>query len=257
MTYEYEYESPYISETLQQIIPADQFIPLFEDPPTMLDYSEGSGKSWLGIQMQVLTKDMAAYWNLKDTYGVIINKVSSGSPAEKAGLKSGDILLSFADQKFQGFDKRNLDILRDNVRNQPEGNVTATILRNKKTQTLTIYLESAPKSRFLAEEYSDKLLGVGVKELTQDYILTNDLDFGTEGVWVSRVEDAGAAGLAGIELNDLIIQVNGKTVKNLADFRDITTALPRMKDVYIEVFLNRGGKTRFTYIKTMPDEDDQ
>jgi serine protease Do len=251
----YEYESPYISETLQQIIPADQFTPLFKDPPTILDYSEGSGKSWLGIQIQVLTKDMAAYWNLKDTYGVIINKVSPGSPAEKAGLKSGDILLSFADQKFQGYDKKNLDILRANVRNQPEGNVTATILRNKKIQTLTINLESAPKSRFLAEEYSDKLLGVGVKELTQDYILTNDLDFGTEGVWVSRVEDAGAAGLAGIEINDLIIHVNGKTVKNLADFRNITTALPRMKDVYIEVFLNRGGKTRFTYIKTMPDDD--
>ena len=254
--YDYEYDAPYNSETLLQIIPAGQFLSLLLDPPTMQTQSEGSGKSWLGIQMQVLTKEMAAYWNLGKTSGIIINKVSQESPAEKAGLQAGDILLSIADLKFQGYDKKNMDVLRAYVRNQPEGKVQAQILRDNKAITLTVPLESAPKSRFLAEEYSDKFLGLGVKELTQDYIISNDLDFNTAGVWVSRVEDGGAGGLADIEVNDLILKINEETVKNLEDFRSITAALPRSKDTYIEVFVHRQGKTRFIFIKTLPDDEE-
>jgi len=253
--YDYDYDSPYNNETLMQIIPADQFVSLLENPPVLFSQSEGSGKSWLGIQMQILTKEMAAYWNLGNASGIIVNKVSPGSPAEKAGLQEGDILLSIGDLKFHGYDKKNLDILRSYVRNQPEGKIQTGLLRHHKPLRLTITLESAPKSRFLAKEYSDQLLGIGVKELTQDYIISNDLDFNTNGVWVSRVEDGGAGGLADIEVNDLILQINGKTVKNLEDFKQITSTIPKSKDVYVEVFLNRQGKTRFVFIKTLPDED--
>jgi serine protease Do len=253
--YDYDYDAPYNNETLMQIIPTDQFIRLLENPPVLLAHSEGSGKSWLGIQMQILTKRMAAYWDLDNTSGIIINKVSPGSPAEKAGLQKGDILISIGDLKFHGYDKKNLDILRTYVRNQPEGKIQAALLRHHKQLTLDITLESAPKSRFLAEEYSDQLLGLGVKELTQDYIISNDLDFNTNGVWVSRVEDGGAGSLAGIEVNDLILQINGKIVKNLEDFKRITAAIPKSKDIYVEVFLNRQGKTRFVFIKTLPNED--
>ena len=253
--YDYDYDTPYNNETLLQIIPADQFTDLLRNPPILLTHSEGSGKSWLGVQMQILTKEMAAYWGLDKSSGIIINKVSPGSPAKKAGLKQGDILISIGNLAFHGYDKKNMDILRSYVRNQPEGEIEARLLRNKKPLKLKIKLESAPKSHFLAEEYSDELLGLGVKELTQDYILNNDLDFNTNGVWVSRVEDGGAGGLADVEVNDLILKIDGKTVRNIEDFKQITAAIPKSKDVYVEVFLNRQGKTRFVFIKILPDTD--
>ncbi len=252
--YDYEYEAPYANETLLQITPSAQFFKLIKNPPKILSQKEGSGKSWLGIQMQILTKDMAAYWGLNNTFGIIINKVTTASPAEKAGLKQGDIIISLGDLKFQGYDKKNLDVLRTYVRNLPEGNISADIMRDKKLTTLTIPLESAPKSRFLAEEYSNGFLGIGVKELTQDYIINNDLDFNTEGVWVSRIEDAGAASIAGIEINDLILQINESEIKDLEEFERNTKNIQDSSEKYIQIFLKRMGKTRFVYIKMLPDD---
>ncbi len=252
--YDYGYEAPYSNETLLQILPAVQFLNILDNPPKHLSQKEGSGKSWLGIQMQILTKDMAAYWKINNTTGIIINKVSPGSPAEKAGLKPGDIILSFGELKIQGYDKKNLDVLRVFVRNLPEGDISADIMRDKKLKTLTISLESAPKSRFLAEEYSNGHLGIGVKELTQDYISNNDLDFNTEGVWVSRLEDAGAASLGGIGINDLILRINESEIKNLKDFEKNIKDIHESGEEYIQIFLNRQGKTRFVYIKVLPDD---
>ena len=254
--YEYSFDDPSMGQSLFQIVPAGQFLPLFENPPRLVTQKEGSGKSWLGIQMQILTKDMAAYWDLKEKNGIIINKVLPGSPANKAGLKPGDIILSFGNLQISSYDKKNLDILRDYVRNLPEGNIPARILRDKKSMELSIYLESAPKSRFLAEEYSDEFLGLGVKELTQDYIINNDLEFDTEGVWVSRIEDAGAASLGGIDINDFILSINDEEIKSLEDFTDSTKDLKESEMEYIQVFLKRQGKTRFIFIKTLLDDSE-
>ena len=252
--YEYSFDDPSMGFSLFQIIPSIQFLPLFAEPPRLVMQKEGSGKSWLGIQMQILTKDMAAYWDLKKKNGIIINKILSGSPAEKGGLKAGDIILSFENLQIDSYDKKNLDILRDHIRNLPEGNITAQILRKKKEREATIYLESAPKSRFLAEEYSDEFLGLGVKELTQDYIINNDLKFDADGVWVSRIEDAGPASLAGIDVGDLILSINDDEIKNLKDFADNTKEVKESKSDYTQVFLKRQGKTRFVFIKTFLDD---
>ena len=135
--------------------------------------------------------------------------------------------------------------------------MTAKILRNKKPIEITVTLESAPKSRFLAEEYSDPVLGLGVKEITQDYVINNDLDFDTEGVWVSRIEDAGAASLGGIDINDLIIKINDYDIKDLADFEKHTKNMKNSDLEYIEIFLNRNNKTRFVFVKLMFTDDNQ
>jgi len=252
--YDYGYEAPYTNETLLQITPAAQFFNILDNPPKLLSQKDGSGKSWLGIQMQILTKDMSAYWGINKTNGIIINKVSPNSPAEKAGLKSGDIIVSLGELKIQGYDKKNLDVLRAYVRNLPEGDITANIMRDKKPKNLTVQLESAPKSRFLAKEYSNSPLGIGVKELTQDYIISNDLDFNTLGVWVSRIEDAGAASLGGIDINDLILRINDSEIKGLKDFEKNTKDIHKSGEEYVQIFLNRRGKTRFVFIKILPDD---
>jgi S1-C subfamily serine protease len=169
---------------------------------------------------------------------------------------AGDIILSFGDLQIDSYDKMNLDILRDHIRNLPEGNVKVQILRKKKAREATIYLESAPKSRFLAEEYSDEFLGLGVKELTQDYIINSDLDFGTEGVWVSRIEDAGLASLAGIDVSDLILTINDDEIKNLEDFANSVNELKKTNSDYAQVFVKLQGKTRYVFIKTMRNDTD-
>ena len=113
----------------------------------------------------------------------------------------------------------------------------------------SVILLSPPK-----EEYSDEFLGLGVKELTQDYIINNDLEFDTEGVWVSRIEDAGKASLGGIDVNDLILKINDEEIRDLEDFSDSTRNLKDSKLDYVQVFLKRQGQTRFVFIKTLLNE---
>jgi serine protease Do len=235
---------------LTEILPAQYFIPLIENPPRLVIQKEGGGKSWLGIQMQVLSRDMAEYWGLAGARGIIVTSIVPLSPAEKAHLQLGDIITAIGNFQVNSDDEKILDVFRNHVRSLPEGVVSVQIIRNHHLLSVAVFLESTPKSQYLADEVYDEKLGVRVNELTQDLILNNDLDFDTEGVWVSRVEEAGPASLAGLEVNDLILSIDGINIKNLADFREMVRKLEQQRPVYIQIFVQRERITQFVYIKT-------
>jgi serine protease Do len=234
---------------LKVVLPANQFSNLLLDPPKLTLLKQGGGKSWLGIQMQVMTTDMANYWDLGNTRGIIVNSIVPNSPAQLAGLMPGDIITSIGKLQIKDENKQNLNIFRNYVRSLPEGNVTLKIIRNQKLTSLQVNLKSAPKSQILAEEHSVQQLGLSVKELTQDIFLNYDIDFTTQGVWVSRVEEAGTASIGGLVIDDLILEVNNRKVKNLKGFKNIIEDIYKEKHDYIQFFVLNNSKTRFVYIK--------
>ncbi len=203
--------------------------------------------------MQVLTSEMAAYWDLDTLNGIIIIRVVQNSPAEKAGLQIGDIITRMGNLPVRGEDSQIIDILRNHIRSLPEGPVSVTIWRDRKPIDKTIILESSPKSQFFAEEYSEEQLRFSVKELTQDIIIENDLDFDTEGVWVTRVEEAGAASLSGLIVDDLILTIDDNIIRNLEDFKREIRKSIKSNPALIQVFVKRNDNTLFIYIK--PDEN--
>jgi serine protease Do len=233
-----------------EILPARYFIPLIENPPQLVTQKEGGGKSWLGIQMQVLKREMAEYWDLPNINGIIVTSIVPLSPAEKAKLQLGDIITAFGDFQIKSDDEKIIDVFRNYVRSLPEGEVNMQVLRDRQPMTVKVHLESAPKSQYLADEFFDENLGLKVKELTQDMFLNNDLDFDTEGVWVSRVEEAGAASLAGLEVDDLILSIDDIKIKSLADFREMVQKLEQQQPDYIQAFIQREQITQYVFIKT-------
>ncbi len=241
-----------VENEIAEILPARYFIPLIENPPQLVTQKEGGGKSWLGIQMQVLTKDMADYWNLPDIHGVIVSSIVPLSPAEKAKLRLGDIITAIGDFQIKSDDKKVIEAGRHYIRSLPEGEVNLQIIRDHQPMSVKVQLESTPKSRYLADEFFDENLGLRVKELTQDLFINNNLDFDTEGVWVSRVEEAGAASLAGLEVDDLILSIDDLKIKSLADFREIVQKLKQQQPDYIQVFIQREQITQYVFIKTGP-----
>jgi serine protease Do len=234
---------------LTEILPLRYFAHLIAKPPQPVIQKEGSGKSWLGVQTQILTRDMAEYWGLNNAHGLLINYVIPRSPAEKAKLQMGDIITSIENFQIVNDDEKTEDLFRDYIRSLPEGTITIQVLRDYQPLVISAYLESTPKSQFLAEESFDDNLGVSVKELTQDLILDNDLEFDTEGVWVSRVEEAGAAGLAGLEVNDLILSIDSTKIRNPVDFESVIHSLEKRRPEYIQVFVRREQITQFIFIK--------
>ena len=241
------------NSTIIEILLATDFNKLIANPPILSEMKNGTGKSWLGIQMQILTKDMAKYWDLVDTSGIIINKIVPDSPSEVAGLEIGDIIISINDFRIKGDDKKNLDVFRDYVRNLDEKNVALKYIRDGKIYSTDVNLRSAPKSQSLADEKLIKDLGFSVKELTQDIFLNYNIDFDTEGVWVSQVESAGIASIAGLQLSDLILKINDKTISNLDDFDRYLQEILREKPEYIQFFILRQDKTQFLFLKIRKD----
>lgn len=247
--FDYDLEQPGDGQDVIEILPAKNFIAIIENPPKIVARKKGSGKSWLGIQMQALTRDMTEYWGLDQDGGIVVNSIVQGSPADQAGLKVGDIITSIGDLQIQGEDKKNLDVFRNYVRSLPEGNVTLKLVRVQKPLTVKVHLKSAPISQFLAEEISEENLGLTVKELTQDIIINNDLDFDTEGVWVSRVEEAGPASLGGLSVDDLILSLNDSQIGNLTEFEKKIQEINQEKPEYVQFFIRREGKTQFIFVK--------
>jgi serine protease Do len=232
---------------------ADDFQKLISNPPKMSELKNGTGKNWLGIQMQILTKDMANYWDLENTSGIIINKIVPDSPTENAGLKIGDIITAIDDFQISGDDKKNLDIFRTHVRNLDKKDVDIKYIRDGKTYSSHITLRSAPKSQFLAEEKINEELGFSVKELTQDIFLNYNIDFDTEGVWVSKVESAGIASIAGLRMGDLILKINNKTISNIDEFEKSLNSVLEKNPEYIQFFILRQNKTEFLFLKIRKD----
>ncbi len=247
--YVYDAENISSRQTLIEVLLANDFIKFVDNPPTMTAVKKGIGKSWLGIQMQILKKDMAEYWDIDKTFGLIVNKVVPNSPAEDAGLKIGDIITGVGNFKINGEEDKNLTMFRNYVRSLPEGLVDISFIRNGKVNTLQIFLRSAPKSQFLAEELPVEEIGFSIKELTQDIFMNYNIDFDTEGVWVSRVENAGIANIAGLFVGDIILKVNDLVVKNLNGFRDNIKEVFEDKPDYIQLFVLRNNKTLFLYLK--------
>jgi len=252
-SYGYQAEMMESQSTIIEILLASDFTKLISNPPKFSDMKNGSGKSWLGIQMQILTDDMAQYWNLVNTSGVIINKIVPDSPSEKAGLKIGDVIISIDNFNIKGEDKKNLVMFRNHVRNLGEKNVKVEYIRNGDTFSTIVKLRSAPKSQFLAEEKLNQELGFSVKELTQDIFLNYNIDFDTEGVWVSKVESAGIASIAGLRLGDLILKINNKSISNINEFESILNSILETEPEYLQFFILRQNKTQFFFLKTRKD----
>lgn len=236
--------------SITQILPATYLTGLISNPPKMQLQKNGTGKSWIGIRMQILTKEMAAYWGISETRGIIINSIVHDSPANKGGLQVGDIVTKIDGFTLQGDEEQDLESFRSYIRSLPEGPVTVEYIRENRKVTATIELENAPMSKFFAEEFSEEFLRFSVKELTQDIILENDLEFNTEGVWVSRVEEGGPAGLSGLMINDLILAIDDQPVKDLDGFKKITGVNGNKRPPYIKLFVKRDNKTLFIFVKT-------
>lgn len=179
-------------------------------------------RGMLGVTIQSVDSDLAQSMNLPSARGAIVTSVSNGGPAEKAGIKRGDVITAV--NKLPVADNNNL---RNLVASLPPGsNVEVTALRNGRDQNFQVALAELPnKPQPDSDDESTDSTGVGngkfgltVQPLTADTASRYGLDASDEGVLVIRVDPAGSAANAGIRQGDLIQEVNRQPVKTPAEF---------------------------------------
>ena len=198
-------------------------------------------RGWLGVSVQEVTKDLADSFKLGNPRGALIGNVLKNSPAERAGLKNGDVILSFNKQKiiYSG----DLPLIVGRIK--PDTTVDAVIFRSgieKKMRVKVGILEEIKTEKIIpaAEDKIDDLLGLKllpVKELSSEKVEQLKVE---SGVFVEEVKD-GPAKDAGIQVGDVITTMAFKEVSNLEDYNSILSELSTEDNLAVRIVRNGNG----------------
>jgi serine protease Do len=178
-------------------------------------------RGWLGVALQPLTPELARSFNAKDTKGVLVSDVVPDSPASKAGLKPGDILLEFEGKKTE----EPADLQRAVGLTSPGNTAKMKVWRDSAERTVELKIGEAPDDREAQQRSGSRAtpsaLGMDVRPITPE--IARQLNLRTnEGVIVSRVEEGSTAAEAGIQRGDVIREINRQKVRGLADYERFT-----------------------------------
>lgn len=204
-------------------------------------------RGWLGVGIQELTEELAAQFGVKPEDGVLVGNVMQDSPAERGGMKTGDIL-----QEFNGTRISNVRQLQREVAQTSVGSpAQVRVLREKKPLMLSIVLGEQPTDLAATSEpaappsEAAERFGLTVQDLTpelRDQLRLKDPD----GVVVSGVEEGGPAARAGIRPGDVITEANREPVRSTHDFARILGQMRRGQNLLLLV--RRDGGSRFAVL---------
>jgi Do/DeqQ family serine protease len=187
-------------------------------------------RGWLGVSIQPLTPELAESFGLEMVSGALVNQVLAGSPAEKAGVKRGDVLLTYDGKPVRGV--RELQLL---VANTPAGSkIELVVLRQGKRLTLPVIIaaqQPPPAAAAAPSQDQEKRQGLG---------LTVAPAAGGAGVQVETVDPDSAAAAAGVRPGDVILAINQQEVNDLSAFRQAAEKAGKKRNV---VLLVRRGET--------------
>ena len=201
-------------------------------------------RGWLGIVIQPVSRSYARYLGDPDLEGILIADIMEDSPAKKAGLKPGDVLLEFGDQTLRAEKEDDLNKFTLTVSQTPvKSTRNVGFLRDGKIKNVDIKIGEQPKVK--AEEYESKL-GFTVKEITENMYRAYLLE-SREGVYVSFVEVGSIGAKGDLFEGDVIIAVNHKMIADFETFRNIMDGLSD-DDNFILFNVIRGKNNRFALL---------
>ena len=201
-------------------------------------------RGWLGVSIQPLTKELASSFKRGNTSGGLVSEVIPGSPADKAGVKTGDVIVEFNGRKIaKATDLPGL------VADVPVGrDVPVVVMRDGVAQHLNAHIakltdESQPK--VAAESDGKGKLGLSVQPVTPPIARELGLKV-KEGVLVRDVVEGGRAAEAGIRAGDVIVEVDRRPVRTIEDFK--ARLEQQAKDAPVVMLVNRDGQTMYVAI---------
>ncbi len=205
-------------------------------------------RGYLGVTIQDVSPELAKSFDLKNTEGALIGGLQSDGPAEKAGIKIGDIVTEFNGKKVTNRDQLSMLVAQA----PPKSKAEVRVMRDGKPMDFTVMLAERPTSLAAGgtEENSDtkssEKLGLSVQTLNKD--LADRLGVKTDkGVVVTNVKPGSPAEDAGLQKGDVIKEVNRHEVKSAGDFESQLGKLG--KDDAAALLVRRGDNTFFVAIE--------
>jgi serine protease Do len=207
-------------------------------------------RGYLGVTMQEMDADLAAHFDLPNRNGALVSEVVPDSPADKAGIKYGDVITQLDGKPVK--DSRHLKLAVANY--APGQKVSAELLRDGKKIDVEIEVAARPSERALARgpgggggrDFEDDpdtgtLNGVGVADLTTQTRREFDVPPEIRGALVTSVEPDSASAAAGLQPGDVILEINRQPVRGADDAVRLTETTESKKTL-VRVWNQRGSR---------------
>lgn len=204
---------------------------------TQLIETGNVARGFLGVSLQPMNKELAKAFGLEKEEGVVVTEVIKGSPAEKAGLQQGDIVLKVNDQRIQSaYSLKNLIRLM-----VPDQTITISLQRKDRIMTIPIVLGNAdihnPTSMI------SKKLGLEVEMLSTE--LAKRYGYSDEGVIIKSVYPKTISSFVGLPEKALIVEINHQKIRNMEDFTAAIDSVLNETNPRILLFLNNKGQKQY------------
>jgi len=193
-------------------------------------------RGWLGVSIQDLTPELAKSFGMEIPKGALIADVVKGGPAEKTGMKKGDVVIAYGEKEIP-----NAATLRNEVAVSTIGQeVKVTILREGKKQELTVTIGNLEDATKILSSSVEERLGTKVRSVTSQEVEKYGL--GTrQGVAISWVDPKGPLGKIGFEVGDIILEINGQPIEDVESFVALVSTLTTHQKIAVVVLDHRSG----------------
>ncbi len=208
-------------------------------------------RGYLGVQIQSLSEDMARQFHAPDTSGALVQNVTPGGPADKAGLKEGDVVRKINGKPVSD----NIDLTTIVTNLSPGAPVTLDVLRDGKPMTFHVTLGERPENLSAAAApgrapAESALRGISVQNLIPSLREQLGLPANARGVVISNLDQNSPAAQSGLQPGDVIESINRQPVNNVADFTRL--AAEAKGDTLLRI--NRQGQGAFVVVSPGGDE---
>ena len=209
-------------------------------------------RGWLGIGIQDLTEDLAQSFNFAGSEGALVGHVEAGGPAQKAGLKQGDIIVRINGEKV-----RDINHLRNTVAaTEPGSSIEIEVVRNGRKESFSVKAGELPAQSSAAigeeEEQPSVDIGLSLDNITAD--IARRLGLKSEsGVIVKNVQPGSTAARAGLLPRDIIVSIDGKDINSVSDFNAAVTTDSLQKGLRIVV--QTSNMERFVFLKEDSEQE--
>lgn len=206
-------------------------------------------RGFLGVILQPLTEDLVKAFNLRNDEGVLISEVQAKSPAEKAGVQNGDVVLAVNNKPVKS--TRELQLLIGAM--EPGAKVDMKIFREGQEKNVTIDLAERPSKGLTAQAEKpessepDVLDGVTVADIDAENRKEYSLPEGVKGVVITEIDPDSPSAASGLQKGDVVIEINKEKITSSKQAVDLSEKLKKEAKVVLRV--QSRGATRYVVVE--------